>query len=156
MGNSSSRSASPEVTNSGRRVTDGNIAAIDFGTTSASLAFTTKGDNKISVLPLGLEAGMKSLRVLNVILFSKKGDNVVVEAFGANARKRYRAMKQSDYLGDYIYFERIKMLMRREKVYSLVLCIDVSKLYCRQSHVRHKLSHFLARSSIWLKSLHSY
>ena len=119
MGNSSSRSASPEVTNSGRRVTDGNIAAIDFGTTSVSLAFTTKGDDKISVFPLGLEAEMKSLRVLNAILFSKKGDNVVVEAFGANARRKYGAMKQSDYLGDYIYFERVKMLMRREKVYRL-------------------------------------
>ena len=118
MGNKPPLSRADTVTRTeaGYRVTDGNIAAIDFGTTSVSLAYTTKGDDKISVFPLGLDTETKSLRVLNVILFSAKGGNVVVEAFGANARKKYGAMKQSDY-SSYIYFERIKMLMRREKVY---------------------------------------
>ena len=125
MGNSSSRSSTsgPEVTylglrevprtEAGYRVTDGNIAAIDFGTTSVSLAYTTKGDNRVSVIQL--ESETRSVRVLNVFLFSTKEGKMGVDAFGTNARKKYGAMRQGNH-SNYIYFERIKSLLRRDRV----------------------------------------
>ena len=100
-------------TEAGYRVTDGNIAAIDFGTTSVSLAYTTKGDKDVLTLPLDTEA--KSTRILNVILLKKEGAGIKVEAFGGNAKKKFGQLRSSDH-SNYIYFERIKMLMRREKV----------------------------------------
>ena len=101
-------------TDAGYRVTDGNIAAIDFGTTSVSLAYTTKGDDKVSTLPMDTGA-FKLTRVPNVVLLKKDGYKITVEAFGANAKRRFGLLKSGDY-AKYIYFERIKMLMRREKV----------------------------------------
>ena len=101
-------------TDSGYRVTDGNIAAIDFGTTSVSLAYTTKGDQKVSTFPLNA-AEAKSTRVLNVVLLKKDGHKMKVEAFGSTAKKKFVSLRSGDYV-NYIYFERIKMLMRREKV----------------------------------------
>ena len=97
----------------GYRVTDGNIAAIDFGTTSVSLAYTTKGDKDVVTLPLDTEA--KSTRILNVILLKKEGAGIKVDAFGENAKKKFGVIKPSEYT-NYIYFERIKMLMRKERV----------------------------------------
>ena len=99
-------------TEAGYRVTDGNIAAIDFGTTSVSLAYTTKGDDKIQTLFLDTK---KNTRILNVVLLKKEGERVNVEAFGSNAKKVFAALRSSHY-SDYIYFERIKMLMKRDKV----------------------------------------
>ena len=93
----------------------GNIAAIDFGTTSVSLAYTTKGDDEIRTI--SLESEEISLRVLNVILLKKDKDKLKVEGFGMNARKKFGVLKQSNNT-EYIYFERIKMLMRREQVKS--------------------------------------
>ena len=100
-------------TEAGYRVTDGNIAAIDFGTTSVSLAYTTKGDDKILIFHLDTEA--KLYRVLNAILIKKEGGDVSVIAFGGDARKRFAQLKTSEYK-NYIYFERIKMLLKREEV----------------------------------------
>ena len=98
----------------GYRVTDGNIAAIDFGTTSVSLAYTTKGDDEITSFKLDTED--KSTRVPNVILLKKEGGRKVsVAAFGNVARSRFTLMRKNDH-PNYIYFERIKMLMKREKV----------------------------------------
>lgn len=97
----------------GYRVTDGNIAAIDFGTTSVSLAYTTKGDDEITSFKLDTED--KSTRVPNVILLKKDGRKVSVEAFGNVARSRFTLMRKNDH-PNYIYFERIKMLMKREEV----------------------------------------
>ena len=100
-------------TEAGYRVTDGNIAAIDFGTTSVSLAFTTKGDKEISTLPLDTEA--KSARILNVILLKKEESGVKVISFGGDARQKFALQRSSQY-SNLIYFERIKMLMKREEV----------------------------------------
>ena len=99
----------------GYHATDGNIAAIDFGTTSVSLAYTTKGDQQVATLPL--DAQDKPPRVPNVILLKKEGLKVMVEAFGADARKKHGSLRSGVY-ENYIYFERIKMLMRREQVKS--------------------------------------
>ena len=100
-------------TEAGYRVTDGNIAAIDFGTTSVSLAFTTKGDGKINTLKFGTEA--HSTRIPNAVLFKKEGLKLRVTALGSTARKKFGSLRPSDYSA-HVYFERIKMLMKRDKV----------------------------------------
>ncbi|XP_011404398.1 PREDICTED: heat shock 70 kDa protein 12A-like, partial [Amphimedon queenslandica] len=99
--------------NAGYRVTDGNIAAVDFGTTSVSIAFITKGDEKVTTFTLDRED--QSTRVPNAVLL-KKEDNgkMKVEAFGSIARKKFTSMRSSEH-HTHVYFERIKMLMRREK-----------------------------------------
>ena len=101
----------------GNRVTGGNIAAIDFGTTSVSLAFTTKGDDKVQTI--AVENEDMSLRVVNVILLKKNEAELKVKGFGMNARKKFGAIPKDKY-SEYIYFERIKMLMKREKVCKLL------------------------------------
>lgn len=93
------------------RVTNGSIAAIDFGTTSVSLAYTTAGDDKIGTVVFA-----KQQRVPNAILLKRERSNVKVEAFGEDAQTKFTSMKLSDHL-KCIYFQRIKMLMKREKVY---------------------------------------
>ena len=116
-------------TAAGYCVTDGNIAAIDFGTTSVSLAYATKGDREISTLTLDTE--INSTRVLNVILIKKQeGGDVSIIAFGRNARERFIQLRTSA-LKDYIYFERIKMLMKREEVqiYMHVYQLIIDSLY---------------------------
>lgn len=97
------------------RVTSGSIAAIDFGTTSVSLAYTTAGDDKIGTVNFA-----KQQRVPNAILLKREGSSVKVEAFGETAQTKFTTMKPSDHL-NFIYFQRIKMLMKREKV--LTKCI---------------------------------
>ncbi|XP_011406945.1 PREDICTED: heat shock 70 kDa protein 12A-like [Amphimedon queenslandica] len=97
----------------GYRVTDGNIAAIDFGTTSVSIAFITKGDEKVTTLTLDRED--QSTRVPNAVLLKKEDDGKMkVVAFGSIARKKFTSMRSSEH-HTHVYFERIKMLMRREK-----------------------------------------
>ncbi|XP_011407516.1 PREDICTED: heat shock 70 kDa protein 12A-like [Amphimedon queenslandica] len=98
----------------GYGITDGNIAAIDFGTTSVSLAYTTKGDDQVSTFILDPED--KSTRVPNAVLLKKEGGKIIVEAFGSIARSQFTVMRKKDHSScQYIYFERIKMLMKREK-----------------------------------------
>ena len=93
---------------------DGNIAAIDFGTTSVSLAFTTKGDQKISALTLDVNS--KDTRVPNALLLDRKEDgSVMVQAFGHEARNKYERLRSSE-RESLIYFEHIKLLLKRDKV----------------------------------------
>ena len=108
-----SRAVKIPRTEAGYRVTDGNIAAIDFGTTSVSMAFITKGEKVASVLILDTEA--RFTRVLNVILLKKEGAGIRVDAFGEIAKYKFGELRPGD-CSSYIYFERIKMLMRKEKV----------------------------------------
>ena len=100
-------------TDANYRVTDGNVAAIDFGTTSVSLAYTTKGDENVSTFVLDVEE--KATRVSNAVLLKREGRNVSVIDFGGMARTKFSKLRAGQH-NDYIYFERIKMLMKREKV----------------------------------------
>ena len=104
-------------TEAGYRVTDGNIAAIDFGTTSVSLAYTTKGDDKVSTLVMDTED--QSNRVPNAILLGKNERKMNVVSFGSFARKKFETIKSSEY-SRYVYFERIKMLLKRDKVSNIM------------------------------------
>ena len=105
-------------------VTNGNIAAIDFGTTSVSLAYTTKGDDKVNNLVLEMDKSNELTRVPNAILLKKEESNkITVAAFGSNATRRFTLTRKNQY-SDYIYFGRIKNLMR-EKVFYFILSIFI-------------------------------
>ena len=107
--------------NDSNQLNGGNIAAIDFGTTSVSLAYTTKGDEKINTFLL--DADEKSARVPNALLLERdENRKISVIAFGSNARNRFSAIKHS-IAQDFIYFERIKMLMKRSKVCSCITTV---------------------------------
>ena len=100
-------------TEAGYRVTDGNIAAIDFGTTSVSLAYTTKGYEDVNSFVL--DPGNQSTRVLSVILLKKEEAKLKIVAFGRDARRKFSQLRSGDY-PNYLYFERIKMLLKRGQV----------------------------------------
>uniref|UniRef100_A0A1X7VEB9 Uncharacterized protein n=1 Tax=Amphimedon queenslandica TaxID=400682 RepID=A0A1X7VEB9_AMPQE len=95
------------------RVTEGNIAAIDFGTTSVSLAYTTKGYDNVNTLILDIQE--KAARDTNAVLFKREGKVISVTAFGNTARSQFTTMKKAEnYDQENIYFERIKMILKRE------------------------------------------
>ena len=98
---------------SGYRTTNNNIAAIDFGTISVTLSYTTLGDKEISTLTL--DEANKDTRVPNSILLRKNNKIFSIASFGNNARDIYTKMRTTD-KEKHVYFERIKMLMKKEQV----------------------------------------
>ena len=114
---------------SGFPVSEGNIAAIDFGTTSVSLAYVTRGDKlEHGANTLQLDPDTKSARVANAILLRDNGHSLEVVAIGGTAQTSFMRMRQENY-SKHIYFERIKMLMKRDQV----IIISISLLYVRWS-----------------------
>ena len=109
---------------SGYRTTNNNIAAIDFGTTSVSLAYTTRGDKEVNTLVLNSEN--KDTRVPNAILLRKEGGYLKMLSFGQEARTNYTKMQTND-RKSHVYFERIKILMKREKVHILILLVLITQ-----------------------------
>ena len=101
---------------SGFRETNGNVAAIDFGTTSVSLAYATVGDK--TVVTLKLDDVKQLHRVPNAILIEKRSCEVV--AIGHQAQEEYLDMRAEKKI-EYIYFERIKMLMKRGEVCMMLI-----------------------------------
>ncbi|XP_019860813.1 PREDICTED: heat shock 70 kDa protein 12A-like, partial [Amphimedon queenslandica] len=101
-------------TEAGYCVSEDNIAAIDFGTTSVSLAYTTTSAKDSGVNTLILDREDHSNRVPNAILLKRNRRSVIVEEFGTSARMKFEKKKASEY-PQYIYFERIKMLLKRDK-----------------------------------------
>ena len=94
----------------GRASKPSNVAAIDFGTTSVSLAYTTEGDDKINTFCIDQFHD----RVLNAILLEKMNDGTCeVKAFGTRAQDAYTKIREHQ---NYVYFERIKMLLERDEV----------------------------------------
>ena len=106
---------------SGCQPTDNNIVAIDFGTTSITLAYTTKGDKEVNTLVLNSEN--QDTRVPNAILLHKEGALLKMLSFGQEARTKYTKMRPND-RKNHVYFERIKMLMKREEVHILTLLVS--------------------------------
>ena len=89
-----------------------NIAAIDFGTTFVSLAYATRGDDKVNTFKLNSTFE----RVPNAILLKKvDGNKCAVKDFGFKAQDTYCKVRPRQ-LPNYIYFERIKMLLERDEV----------------------------------------
>ena len=106
------------IDSSSESAATGNIAAIDFGTTSISIAYTTVGSEKVRGNDLRIPQFMKlgarqERRVPNAILFKKvDGDSskVTLESIGDAAQKAYESARDKTKV---IFFERIKMSMRR-------------------------------------------
>ena len=98
--------------------TSGNIAAIDFGTTGLSLAYITKNDysNKANVMKM--DEHSQSVRILNAVLLKLNGSSCEVCEVGNAATKKFKTSKPAD-VSKYIYFEQIKMLLKREEVGSI-------------------------------------
>ena len=119
---------------SGYRTTNNNIAAIDFGTTAVSLAFTTNGDKDINTLQL--DTSSKDTRVPNAILLQKKEEGFSMTSFGNHARESYTRMRAAS-RDKFVYFERIKMLMKREQVCNNIWsCLILLKIcLCYEIHV---------------------
>ena len=113
------------------RTTSGNIAAIDFGTTSVSIAYTTVGSKNVNdqstvKIPQFMKLGTRQeTRVPNAILFKKVDGGVTLESIGDTAQKAYEKARDKTNI---IFFEKIKMSMKRKevRVYSLYLSIWTS------------------------------
>ena len=84
------------------------VAAIDFGTTYCSLAYTLQRDSK-DIFKLPLDGPHQ--RVPNAVLIEKVTNSV--EAFGYRAQTLFAKTKQKE---RYLYFERMKMILYRRKV----------------------------------------
>lgn len=112
-----SRAVKIPRTEAGYHVTDGNIAAIGFDTTSVSIAFIAKGDETVSNFTFCDEKDYyRQVRAPIAVLLEKKSPGrMMVTAFGGIARKKFTFMRSSQY-AEYTYFERIKMVMRKENV----------------------------------------
>ena len=86
------------------------IAAIDFGTSSLSVAYTTPTDGLIKLVPLHSTYE----RVPNAILLIIKDQENKVIGIGHEAQSMYSDIKKG--AKNFIYFERIKKLLERDKV----------------------------------------
>ena len=106
-----------------------NIAAIDFGTTNCSVAYTTVGSRseKPQILPLN----NTYYRVPVAILFKTDG---TIDSFGYDARKEYFNLDDKDRL-EYAYFEQIKMSLQHDEVFVTegYLCSIYIRKYTRPS-----------------------
>ena len=90
------------------RRASGYVAAIDFGSTFCSVAYTLQGSKKILELPLDEPL----TRVPNAILIEKKSGTVT--AFGYRAQRVFSQLRKQQHL--YIFFERMKMILYRVQV----------------------------------------
>ena len=97
---------------SGFRVTKGNIAAIDFGTTFCTVAYTTSGTDLINILKID---GIHERVPTAILLQSLARGEYKVAEFGYGAQKACSKMRASD-RHNYIYFEQIKMILKRDDV----------------------------------------
>ena len=86
------------------------IAAIDFGTSSLSVAYTTPTDGRIKLVPLHSTYE----RVPNAILIMKDQQQCKVIGVGYKAQNIYGDIKKGSQ--NFIYFERIKTLLERDTV----------------------------------------
>ena len=96
---------------SGFRVPSSNIAAIDFGTTGCSVAYTTV-ESRPEEDPWRLPLNTTFYRVPTAILFKPDGS---IDSFGYDARAQYLNLDDEERL-EYAYFEQIKMRLQHDEV----------------------------------------
>ena len=99
-------------TESGFRTPSDNIAAIDFGTTNCSLAYTNGPENDLELL----EINTTYKRVPTAILFKPDG---TIDSFGSHARAQYLNLDDEERL-EYAYFEEIKMNLQHDEVETII------------------------------------
>ena len=125
------------------RKTNANIAAIDFGTTFCSLAFTTEGDTGAQISTLRLDGYLA--RVPTAILLkesstsAKSRDDLLpisrtcdydVVAFGYEAMELLCSARPSQ-RAKFLFFERFKMTLQQDEVncrgmyyvYAIMICV---------------------------------
>ena len=111
------------------RETTGNVAAIDFGTTFCSVAYTTVVTRYDGIATLKLNQ-VKS-RVSTAILLKQNGSNSIqnfnaddpvirspvyeVDSFGYDAQKQHAKLRASE-RHKYLYFEHFKMYLHQDEV----------------------------------------
>ena len=97
---------------------EGNVAAIDFGTTCCSLAYCFTGCAIESLKINGVYD-----RVPTAILLKKRQNEVInVVDIGFNAQQRYKNLPAGRY-EDHLYFECFEMQLRDESV-SIIICVN--------------------------------
>ena len=121
-------------TESGFRVPSRNIAAIDFGTTNCSVAYTTVGSGPDEG-PRRLPLNSTHCRVPTAILFKPDG---TIDSFGYDARKEYLNLDDEDRL-DYAYFEQIKMDLQHDEVCILARLTKTKLLYMCLSSTLYRM-----------------
>ena len=108
------------------RETTGNVAAIDFGTTFCSLAYTTGGEEQ-NVANVKLNEVYS--RVPTAVLLRQKQDCLAggtddpvtksvayeIKSFGYQAQEEHRKLRSHD-RSNFLYFERFKMNLQQDKV----------------------------------------
>ena len=99
------------------RQTPLNIAAIDFGTTNCSLAYTIGFESNSG--PELLTFNSTLYRVPTAILFDENGK---ATDFGHDAHEQYRNLEDKERLRC-TYFEQIKMELQNDEVY-----VDIAQL----------------------------
>ena len=103
---------------SGFRIPSDNIAAIDFGTTNCSLAYTcTAVGSGPAAGPRRLPLNTTYYRVPTAILFKPDG---TIDSFGYHARAQYLHLDDTERL-EYAYFEQIKMNLQHDEVKTVCL-----------------------------------
>ena len=120
--NGVSRSRRVPRNEAGFRRASGYVAAIDFGTTFCSVAYTLEGSKDILKLPLD----GPHTRVPNAILIEKESNTVA--AFGYHAQEKFSSLKKQQ--ERFIYFERMKMILYRRQVRQLMLARPWSVPLC--------------------------
>lgn len=113
-----------------RLSSNGNIAAIDFGTTFCSLAYCMVGVDETKLLMFDGDGSHP--RVPNALLLHKNSDTGVckVVEFGYRAHSSYTRIRANDRI-NYIYFARIKPLLWKDEVktvicsYNYVHCVVI-------------------------------
>lgn len=114
----------------GEQVTHGKllVCAIDFGTTFSGYAFQltadflkepTKNIHTNQVWNAGV-AALMSLKTPTCLLLDKEKEFV---AFGYDAETQYSDLALDDLHHDYLFFRRFKMLLHRNPVCNIYLCI---------------------------------
>ena len=100
-----------------KRKINGNVAAIDFGSTYCSIAYTIEGTDDIYSLALNEYYPRVPTAIL---LYREKDDDdkrigVSIKSFGYNAQENYQTIKAAD-RSKVIYFERMKMNLQHDQV----------------------------------------
>ena len=116
---------------SGFHVHSGKFAAIDFGTTNCSVAYTTVGSGSEEG-PRRLPLNRTYYRIPTAILFKPDGS---IDSFGYDARADYLNLENEERL-EYAYFEQVKMNLQHDKVLLEYTrppaCVTLPSTHCRK------------------------
>ena len=124
------------------RETTGNVAAIDFGTTFCSVAYTTVVTGYDGITTLKLD--QYHSRVPTAILLEQNGSNSIqnfnaddpvirspvykVDSFGYDAQEQHAKLRASE-RHNYLYFEHFKMSLHQDEVSISSIIIMLNALY---------------------------